>query len=99
MGWRLIQQDDGETLRILAPKLVQKNRETIGVQARQFPPERLPCRGFGRGIQPVIFIQRLDDLPGLHAIPCEATADGEVQAQTRFILAKEPYRLGGCLPS
>jgi hypothetical protein len=59
--------------------LVQKDGETIGVQARQFPPESLPCRGFDRSIQPIIFIQRLDDLPGLDAVVREATVDRQVQ--------------------
>jgi len=97
--WSLVEEDDVETLGIVLPKLLEQATEAVGIQARQLPPEGLARRGFNRRIEPVRGIERLDDLEGLHAIPCEPTVEGQVQAQARFILAKEPYSLVGRLPS
>jgi hypothetical protein len=53
MRWGLVQQDNVETLPIGLTKLVEKDVEALGVQARQLPPEGLPGGGFDRRIEPV----------------------------------------------
>jgi hypothetical protein len=99
MGWGLVEEDDIETLGIVLPKLPQKDGEAIGIQARQLPPEGVPRRGFHRGIAPVILVEGLNDLEGLHAVARQPTREGHVQAQTTCILAKHPHGVVGHLPA
>ena len=80
-------------------KLVKKDIEAIGVQAGQLPPERLPGSGFDRRLEPVRFLQRLDDLERLHAVACEPPVERQVQAQTTCILAEDSHGLGGRRPA
>ena len=94
----LVQQDAVETLRIALAKLVKKDAAALGVQAWQLPPERLPGGGFDRRIEPVRLLQRRNNLARLHAVACQPTVEGPVQAQTRFILAEDPHGLVGRLP-
>jgi hypothetical protein len=90
MCWRLIEAHDIEAVGLVLAKLPQKDGEAGGIQAGQLPPEGLPSGRFHRGVQPVILIQGLDDLEGLHAIACEPPVDREVQAEPAFILTEDP---------
>jgi hypothetical protein len=97
MRWRLIQQDDGETLRIGLAKLVETETEALGIQGRQLPPEGLARGGLDRGLEPVRLVEGRDNLDGLHAITRQPTLEGQGQAQPRFILAADPPGLRRCL--
>lgn len=98
MRRRLVQEEDIEAVGIVVAKLPEKDAEAVRIEARQLPPERVACGGLHGGIEPIIFIQRLNDLDGLHAIAGELTVERQVQTQPTFILAEDPYGLVGRLP-
>jgi hypothetical protein len=94
----LVQQDDGETLRLALATLVKKDAAARGVQAGQLLPASLPGGGFDRRREPVRLLQGLDNLDRLHAVAGEPTVEGHVQAQTTCILAEDPHGLVGRVP-
>jgi hypothetical protein len=89
----LIEEDNVQALCIVPAEVLQKDREALGIEAGELPPEGVARGGFNCCIQPVRFIEGLDDLEGLHAIPRHSAADWEMQPQAAFILAKHPHRL------
>lgn len=93
MRWSLIEEDKVQALGIVLPKVPQKDGEALGIEAGELPPEGVARGGFHRRIEPVRFIEGLDDLEGLHALCRDPAADGEMQPQAAFILAKHPHRL------
>jgi hypothetical protein len=100
MGWGLVQQDNGQTLRIVLTKLLQKEGEAVGIAAGPLPPEGVAGGGCDCRLQPGRLVQRFDALEGLHAVACAPTVEGHVQAQTTCILAADPHGLvGGWPPS
>jgi hypothetical protein len=93
MRGRLLQEDHIEAISIVLAKLAQKDREAVGIQARQLPPEGIACGRLHGGIEPVILVQRRDDLDGLHAEARESPPERQMQAETAFILAEDPHGL------
>jgi len=98
MCWGLIEEHDIQTLCIVAPKLPQEGREALRIDGREFPPEGLASGGFDGRIEPIVFIQGLDQLEGLHPAPGEAATGRQMQAQAAFILAEQAHRLRRLLP-
>jgi hypothetical protein len=97
VGWRLSQEYYIQTLSVVLPQLVKKDGEAVGIEARELPPAGLARGGLDRGLEPVILIERLNDLDRLHPSARETAADRQLQAEPAFVLAEDPHRLRGRL--
>jgi hypothetical protein len=95
----LVQKDEVETLSIVLTKLPQKDGKAISIEARQLPPEGLARGRLDSGIEPVILVQRRDNLHWFHPVARQPSVKRQVEAQARFILAEDPHRLVGGLPA
>ena len=98
MRWRLVEEHDVETLRIMVAKLAQQDGEAGGLAARPLPPEGRACGGFDRRLPPVILLEGLDAWHGLHPVAREAAVEGQLETQTTVVWAADPHRLLGRLP-
>jgi len=78
-------------------KVVQKNREALGIQAGQLPPEGIACRRIHRRIEPIGLMQGLHALDRLHPVARHAAQRGQVQPEATLILTKDPHGLRGRL--
>jgi hypothetical protein len=89
----LIEEDNVQALGLGLAAVPQQDGAARGLEAGELPPAGVARGGFHRRREPVRFIERFDDLEGLHTIARDPATHREVQAQAAFVLAKHPHGL------